>query len=193
MLGNHLRVAWRSLWNHKGYTFVNVLGLAIGMACCGLILRYVQYEFGFDRFHSNADRIYRLTRERFWNQAGLGLHSPTLFRSCVTNEVSGGAGHLRPRVEMRLRVIVRFIECLVVAVWASAIVAGASHAEEGDFGRVNDVLVARGRRSHGRRYLLRSTRFIETGLSRFLLVLSPSAAAQVLHPTSNGRPTLFRV
>ena len=45
---------------HKGYSFINIAGLAIGMACCILILLYVADELSYDRFHKNKDRIYRV-------------------------------------------------------------------------------------------------------------------------------------
>ena len=63
MLKNDLKIAFRNLLKHKGYTFINVTGLAVGMACCFLILLYVQDEMSYDKFHDNAKQIYRVTRE----------------------------------------------------------------------------------------------------------------------------------
>ena len=60
MFRNYLKVAVRNLFRHKAYSFINVSGLAIGMACCILILLYVQDELSYDRFYENADQIYRL-------------------------------------------------------------------------------------------------------------------------------------
>ncbi|MDP6039194.1 MAG: ABC transporter permease [Candidatus Latescibacteria bacterium] len=60
MLKNYLTVAIRNLSRHKAYTFINVIGLAIGLACSTLILLYLQHEFSYDRHHANADRIYRV-------------------------------------------------------------------------------------------------------------------------------------
>ena len=60
---NYLTVAVRNLLRHKVYSAINVLGLAIGMACCVLILLFVEHEFRYDRHHENADRIYRVLRE----------------------------------------------------------------------------------------------------------------------------------
>ena len=62
MLKNHLKTTLRNMKRSKGYTFINVAGLAVGIACCILILLYIQYELGFDRFHENAGRIYLLKR-----------------------------------------------------------------------------------------------------------------------------------
>ncbi|MCB0551781.1 MAG: ABC transporter permease, partial [Phaeodactylibacter sp.] len=61
MFRNYLKTAIRNLWRFRGYTLINILGLAIGVACVLLILLYVQTEVGFDRFHEKRDRIYRLT------------------------------------------------------------------------------------------------------------------------------------
>ncbi len=60
MFRNYLTVGIRNLLRHKGYSTINVLGLAIGIACCILIILYVQDELSYDRYHEKHDRIYRL-------------------------------------------------------------------------------------------------------------------------------------
>ena len=60
MLKNYLTIALRSLRKHPGYTFINVSGLAIGMACGILIFLSVRHDLSFDRFHAKGDRIYRV-------------------------------------------------------------------------------------------------------------------------------------
>ena len=60
MIANYLKVAIRNLMRNKTFSAINILGLAIGMACCLLILLYVRDELSHDRHHKNADRIYRL-------------------------------------------------------------------------------------------------------------------------------------
>ena len=60
MIKNYLKIALRNLARHKGYSFINITGLAIGMACCILILLWVQDELSFDRFHENGRNIYRV-------------------------------------------------------------------------------------------------------------------------------------
>ena len=60
MLENYLKVAWRHLARHKGYMFINITGLALGMACALLILLYVQDELSYDQHHEQADQIYRV-------------------------------------------------------------------------------------------------------------------------------------
>ena len=60
MFKNHITVAIRTLLRHKVYSFVNISGLAVGIACCMLIMLFVQDELSYDRFHKNADQIYRV-------------------------------------------------------------------------------------------------------------------------------------
>ena len=60
MFKNIIKIAIRNLIRQPGYTFINVLGLAIGLACSILILLYVINELTYDRFHQKADRIYRI-------------------------------------------------------------------------------------------------------------------------------------
>jgi putative ABC transport system permease protein len=60
MLKNYLKIAFVNLKKHKAFSFINILGLAIGIACSILIIAYVFHELSFDKFHKNADRIYRL-------------------------------------------------------------------------------------------------------------------------------------
>ncbi len=60
MFKNYLKIALRNIRKHKGYSFINIAGLAIGMAACILILLWVQDELSYDWFHKNADQIYRV-------------------------------------------------------------------------------------------------------------------------------------
>jgi putative ABC transport system permease protein len=60
MFKKNLITAFRSLKKDWAYTITNLAGLAIGITCCLLILSFVKYETGFDRFHSKSDRIYRV-------------------------------------------------------------------------------------------------------------------------------------
>ncbi|MDX1618262.1 MAG: ABC transporter permease, partial [Balneolaceae bacterium] len=62
MIENYLRVAFRNLGKHKGYAFINITGLAIGIACCLLILLYIFKELSYDRFNTRSDRVYRVVR-----------------------------------------------------------------------------------------------------------------------------------
>ncbi|SEL52425.1 ABC transporter permease [Parapedobacter koreensis] len=63
MIKNYFKIAFRNLWRHKSFSLLNIAGLAIGMASSILILLWVQNERSYDRFHNNADNIYRITVE----------------------------------------------------------------------------------------------------------------------------------
>ena len=63
MFMNYIKVAVRNILKHKGYSMLNIFGLAVGMACCLLILLYIKDELSFDRYHENADRIFRVIEE----------------------------------------------------------------------------------------------------------------------------------
>ncbi|MFC1725119.1 ABC transporter permease [candidate division KSB1 bacterium] len=63
MFKNYLKIAVRNIKKQKSYSFINISGLAIGMACCILILLWVRDELSFDRFHKNTDRLYRIVCE----------------------------------------------------------------------------------------------------------------------------------
>jgi putative ABC transport system permease protein len=60
MFRNDVKMAVRTIKKNKGYTFINMAGLAVGIASCLLILLFVQHELSYDRFHENADRIVRV-------------------------------------------------------------------------------------------------------------------------------------
>ena len=59
MFKNYLKIALRNFLKHKGFSFINVFGLAVGIACCLLILLFVVDELSYDRYHEKSDRIYR--------------------------------------------------------------------------------------------------------------------------------------
>lgn len=73
MLKNYLKIAVRNLRKQKGYAFINVFGLAAGLACCLLILLFVRDELSYDRYHENADQVFRVARA-WYDEAG----TPTL-------------------------------------------------------------------------------------------------------------------
>src|SRR5690606_285405 len=63
MIQNHLKIAWRSLLKNKGFSAINIIGLAIGMAAVLLIALWVQNQFLYDNFYTNKENIYKL-----WNR-----------------------------------------------------------------------------------------------------------------------------
>jgi putative ABC transport system permease protein len=60
MIKNYFKIAIRNLWKRKVFSFINILGLSVGLTACFLIFLYVRFELGYDSFHSKADRIYRV-------------------------------------------------------------------------------------------------------------------------------------
>ncbi|TAE28578.1 MAG: FtsX-like permease family protein [Candidatus Kapaibacterium sp.] len=60
MFTNYLKITFRSLLRHKGYSAINIIGLALGISVCALICLYVVDELSFDKHYANADRIYRV-------------------------------------------------------------------------------------------------------------------------------------
>ena len=80
MFHNYFKTTFRNLKRYKAYSLINIFGLAIGMACCILILMWVQDELSFDKFHENGDNLYRLTVKTpsgFWESSPWAL-MPTL-------------------------------------------------------------------------------------------------------------------
>ncbi|HVS97544.1 MAG TPA: ABC transporter permease [Puia sp.] len=97
MLKNYLKVAFRNLWKNKGFSFINIAGLAIGMASAILILLWMQNEISYDDFHVKRDRIYEV-----WNRA---VFSGALHCWNTTPKVLGAAMQRDlPEVEHTVRV-----------------------------------------------------------------------------------------
>ena len=87
MLTNYLKIAWRTLQRHRSYTFINVAGLGVGLACCLLILGYVQHELSFDRFHPHRDRLYRVALEQLsQNQATASVETPPILAETLVRD-----------------------------------------------------------------------------------------------------------
>jgi len=63
MIKNYIKTAFRSLLKNKGFTAINILGLALGLATCLLIVFYVFDELSYDKYNVNADRIYRINND----------------------------------------------------------------------------------------------------------------------------------
>ena len=65
MLKNYLRIAYRSLLKRSGFSFINIFGLAVGMASFLFIVHYVRFEHSYEDFNPNADNIYRITLDMY--------------------------------------------------------------------------------------------------------------------------------
>lgn len=60
-------MAWRNIKGHKSYSGINILGLAMGVAACMLILQYVSFELSYENFHTKKNRIFRVQQDRYDN------------------------------------------------------------------------------------------------------------------------------
>ena len=65
MLKSYLKVAFRNLWKYKGFSSINIAGLAIGLAACLLILQYVSFKLSYDQFNRNVKTVYRVVNDRY--------------------------------------------------------------------------------------------------------------------------------
>ena len=76
MLFNYLKTTLRNIRRHRIHSLLNIIGLTVGMACTIIIVQWVRFEFSFDRYHTNADRIYRLATDfNFGNFQGAAATS----------------------------------------------------------------------------------------------------------------------
>ena len=107
MLRNYIKIALRNITRHKGYTIINVTGLAVGMACCLLLSLYVIHELSYDRGYADSDRIYRVvthkqTKVEELQFAGASpLLIPIFREECSEVEAAFGARPLRPTIVRR--------------------------------------------------------------------------------------------
>lgn len=88
MLKNYIKSSLRNIKKHKWYSLINVAGLTIGMTCFILIFLYVRYEFSYDRFHKNANNIYRVlvqTRETYRGKSQVTV-TPGPLAKAMTDE-----------------------------------------------------------------------------------------------------------
>ena len=87
MFRNNLKVALRSLLKQKAYTVINVLGLAVGIASCLVIVLFIRYEFSYDTFLRDYDRVYRMSLERIYpNHTTLYSVVPHSFESVARRD-----------------------------------------------------------------------------------------------------------
>lgn len=84
MFSNYFKVALRNILKHKGFSIINMFGLAVGMAVCILILLWVQDETSYDKFNQNIDELYRITEHQNYTDGNI-------FPVAVTPELIGPA------------------------------------------------------------------------------------------------------
>lgn len=68
MLSNHFKIAWRKIIRQKGFTALNLLGLAVGLAATFLMAAYVYHQYSFDRFHENAERLFKASAKHMYGE-----------------------------------------------------------------------------------------------------------------------------
>jgi putative ABC transport system permease protein len=73
MLLNYLKLAFRNFWKNRMFTALNIAGMGVGIAAVGLMLLYVWHELSYDRFHTNANRIFRVVQYAQWAGGNLQL------------------------------------------------------------------------------------------------------------------------
>ena len=80
LLKIHFKTAWRNLLKYKAYSFINVLGLALGLAACILVFAYTQFESSYDTMHPDQNRLYRVNQTAVWTPDGgiMGSTAPPL-------------------------------------------------------------------------------------------------------------------
>jgi len=97
MLKNYITIALRNLYRQPFFSGLNILGLAVGLASCLLILLYVAYEKSFDQHHELADNIYRLNWDYNWNDTeGIGPGTPPPLAKTIIDEI--------PQVDVATRI-----------------------------------------------------------------------------------------
>ena len=90
MIKNYFKIAWRNIIHHKIYTTINIVGLALGICSCIVIYLITSYEFSFDRFHPDSDRVYRIVGEAQRNGAEENfLNSPFSEVAGFQNQIPG--------------------------------------------------------------------------------------------------------
>ncbi|MBD2700076.1 ABC transporter permease [Spirosoma sp. BT702] len=96
MLRNYVKIALRNIVRQRGLTFINILGLSIGLFCFVFFLLYALSEFSFDRFHTNADRIYRVYQWDNWTNTGETAH-PMPLGPAMKQDLPGVKQYVRIR------------------------------------------------------------------------------------------------
>src|ERR1700712_2057607 len=94
MIKNYFKIALRSFWKHKLFTLINIIGLSIGISAALVIYLIVHFDFTFDKFHKDGDRIYRVvTNFSFSGAPGYnpGVCGP--LPGAVKNQVTGLEGN----------------------------------------------------------------------------------------------------
>ena len=99
MISNYFKIALRSLWKNRTYSFINITGLAIGIAASVLILLYVSHEYSYDQFHANAQQIYRVSTKVKYGNNEVNIHAlPATFGPKLKENSSNVINYVRTRM-----------------------------------------------------------------------------------------------
>ncbi len=104
MFKNYIKTTIRSLWKNKGYSFLNIFGLAIGIACAALIFLWVEDEVNYDKEHLKKERLYVVRNNQNYD-AGIFTHSstPGILAPALKEEVPGIANATRITEDLNSR------------------------------------------------------------------------------------------
>jgi putative ABC transport system permease protein len=89
MFKNYLKIAFRNIKRNKSFALINIIGLALGLTCCIIITKFVISEVGYDTYHKNVDRLYRVSIESELLKSGKswkGAMSPILWGPALVKE-----------------------------------------------------------------------------------------------------------
>ena len=114
MFENYFKTAFRNLSRNKVYSFINIAGLSLGLACAMLIMLYVKDEVSFDRFHQNIDNIYRIASKTSRQKMGWTgvLQGPRFTQKCSWHKIICACARWARRYKKRNRcAITIFVEC----------------------------------------------------------------------------------
>src|SRR6187399_1813285 len=89
MIRNYFKIAWRSLWRNKGYSAINIFGLAIGLSASVFIFLWVYDEFSYDKFHSNSNRIFKVFINNKYPDGKIETYpaTPARLKDVIKNEI----------------------------------------------------------------------------------------------------------
>lgn len=100
MIKNYLKIAWRNLWKNKGYSMLNIFGLAIGITCAAMILLWVEDEVGYDANFDKQDVVYYVPTNQQYEGEWRTFHStPGPLAEVLKEEVPGIVGAARTKEE----------------------------------------------------------------------------------------------
>ena len=89
MIRNYFKIAWRSLWKNKGYSAINIFGLTIGLSASIFIFLWVYDELSYDKFHANADRIFKIFINNKYPDGRIETYpaTPAKLKDVIKNEI----------------------------------------------------------------------------------------------------------